>query len=336
MTATRMDRVTTRRELLIALGAGALAAPLASFAQQKRKVWRIGFLASASASGLASRVEALRAGLRDFGYVEGKNLVIEFRWAEGKHERLPELVAELVRLKVDVLVVSTTPAAAAAKRATSTIPIVMSFVGDPVATGLVASLGHPGGNITGLSNVAPDLDGKRVELIKETLPNVTHMTLVWNSGNPVLTLRLKEMQNAAKKWGVTLQPVDVQSSRDLEMALETAAKERTSVLLVPNPIFNFYRREIVNFAGRVRLPLIFDTREQVEEATGLMSYGPDFLVLSRRAATYVDRILKGANPADLPIEQPTKFELVINMKTAKALGITIPQSVLFRADKVIE
>lgn len=302
-------------------------------AQQPKKVPRIGVLRGGSPPD--PFVEAFRQGLRDLGYVEGKNVLIEYRYAEGKPDRLPNLAAELVRIKSDVIVTADTPPIRAAKSATREIPIVMAVVADPVAAGLVASLARPGGNITGLPNLAPELDGKRLELLKETLPIVTRVAWVWDPGNPALTIRLKKMQAASQALGLKLQALEVRNPKELESDLEAAIRERAGALLVPAVMASSYQRQIVDFAEKKRLPLIHDTKEFVEQAGGVMSYGPDFSDLWRRAAVYVDKILKGTRPADLPVEQPTKFEFVINLKTAKQIGVTIPPNVLARADKVI-
>jgi putative ABC transport system substrate-binding protein len=268
--------------------------------------------------------------------VEGKNIQIEYRYAEGKSDRLPNLAAELVRIKSDVIVTADTPPIRAVKSATREIPIVMAVVADPVAVGLVASLARPGGNITGLANLAPELDGKRLELLKETLPTVTRVAWVWDPGNPALTVRLKRIQAAAQALGLKLQALEVRDPKELESAFETAIRARVGALLAPTVMANTYQRQFVGFAKKKRLPLIYDTKEFVEQAGGLLSYGPDLSDLWHRAATYVDKILKGAKPADLPVEQPMRFELVINLKTAKALGLTIPQTILIRADQVIQ
>jgi putative tryptophan/tyrosine transport system substrate-binding protein len=303
-------------------------------AQQAGRISRIGVLRGGSPPD--PFLEALRQGLRDLGYVEGKNVLIEYRYAEGKSDRLPNLAAELVRIKCDVIVTADTPPIRAVKNATREIPIVMAVVADPVAAGLVASLARPGANITGLSNLAPELDGKRLELLKEALPIVTRVAWVWDPGNPALVIRLKGMQAAAQALGLKLQALEVRNPAELESAFEAAIRERAGALLVPAVMASSYQRQIVDFAEKRRLPLIHDTREFVEQAGGLMSYGPDFSDLWRRAATYVDKILKGAKPADLPVEQPKKFELVINLKTAKQLGLTISPNVLARADTVIK
>jgi putative tryptophan/tyrosine transport system substrate-binding protein len=305
-------------------------------AQQSKKVPRIGLLISTCLSATNEAVEAFRQRLRELGYVEGKNIAFECRSAENKLDRLPDLAAELVRLKVDAIITGSTPAVQAAKRATTTIPIVMANVSDPVAMGLVASLARPGGNVTGLSNLAPDLAGKRLELLKETLPKVIRVAYIWDPRSPALTLIQKEMQAAAQALGLKLQSLEVRNHDELAKAFESVVSERAGALIVPAPMFGPYRKELAELAEKKKLPLIFDTRGPVEEAGALMSYGPDFYDMWRRAATYVDKILKGTKPADLPVEQPTKFEFVINLKAAKQIGVTIPQSVLYRADKVIK
>ena len=322
--------------IIIAIVFGGLLGSLPSEAQLPKKIPRIGFLVPGSASSYSARIEAFRKGLSELGYDKGRNIAIEYRYAEGKFDRLPALAAELVRLKVDAIVTASTPAIQAAMQATRTIPIVMANVGDPVAAGLVASLARPGGNITGLSNVSLDLAGKRLELLKETLPKITRVAFVWPSNNPSFTQYFRETHVAAQYLEVTLQSLEVRNPKELETAFEAAIRERAGALMVAGPIFSTYRKQIVDFAGKKPLPLIYETRESVEEAGGLMSYGPDFLDLYRRAATYVDKILKGAKPADLPVEQPMKFEFIINLKAAKQIGLTIPPNVLARADKVIK
>ena len=325
-----------RRRVILAVGAGALAAPLSSFAQQGAKIAQIGFLGVGSAPDWASQVEALRAGLRDLGYVEGKNVAIEYRWAEGKSERLRELAAELVRLKMDVLVTHTTPGSLAAKRATTTIPIVITTVGDPVGVGLAASLGRPGGNITGLSNLDTGLAAKRLELLKEVLPKLARVAVLRNPTNASSVLQFTETQAAARSLGMELQLADVRDPKELEGAFSAIAKASSGALSVlADAIFISRQKQIADFAMTSRLPSVFARNENVE-AGGLMSYGSTLVDQFRQAATYVDKILKGAKPAELPIEQPTRYELVINLKTARALGLAIPQSVLIRADRVIE
>ncbi len=315
-------------------------APLLSEAQQPGKVYRIGLLvpgAGPASSYFAShRLEPLRQGLRELGYVEGQNFTIEYRAAKGKPERLPDLAAELVRLKVDVIVTAATPAAKAAKNATSTIPIVMADPGDPVATGLVASLARPGGNLTGVSSIAPDLASKRLELLKETVPKISRVAVVWNSAIPPAEVALKELRAAALALGVQLQSVEVQGPNGFENAFAAITKERADALFVfPDPLTFNNRELIVDFAAKSRISAMFGAREFVDVG-GLMAYGPSYPDMFQRAGALVGKILKGAKPADLPVEQPTKFELVINLKTAKALGLTIPPSVLIRADQVIQ
>ena len=327
-----------RRRLVLALMAGALAAPLASFAQQPAKIARIGFLTPASSAGDWNiRLQAFRDGLRELGYVEGKNLQLEVRWGEGKLERLPALAAELVQLKVDVIVAASSPSVVAASRATRTIPIVMPLSSDPVGDGLVASLARPGGNITGLSVMSPELGEKRIQLLKEMSPKVSHaMAVLWNPDYVGMRARFEQARVAAPAVGLTVRSVEVRDTRELDIAFEGIIREHPeALLLLVDPLTLSQRSRIVEFAAEQRLPAIYETRDFVDVG-GLISYGPNGLELFRRAATYVDKILKGAKPADLPIEQPTKFELVINMKAAKALGIKFPDSILLRADAVIE
>jgi putative tryptophan/tyrosine transport system substrate-binding protein len=316
---------------------GVLMAPLASLGQQPSKVARIGFLAGDSAADNRPRLQTFLDGLHELGYVEGKNLVIEYRWAEGHYERLPGLAAELVRLPVDVIVTVGDPVVFAAKQATSTIPIVMTSVGDPVARGFIFSLARPGGNVTGVSNFAVTLMGKWLELLKEILPTLSQVAVLRNAANPTHPLFWMEAQGAAPRLGLKLQDVEVRSSDDLDEAFGSVVRARSgAVVVVPDPFLaGGARKRIAELAMRNGIPTMCTFREQVE-AGGLLSYGPDNSANSRRAAGYVDKILRGAKPADLPVEQPTKFELFINLKTAKALGITIPQSVLLRADEVIE
>jgi putative ABC transport system substrate-binding protein len=331
-----MDRVQ-RRDFLIAAGA-LLAAPLAAEAQQAAKIASIGHLAANPATSPHLR-EPLLQGLRDLGYVEGRNLVIEYRSAEGKVERLPALAAELVALKVDVIVASGTLAALAAKQATRTIPIVFSPAGDPVGSGLVTSLARPGGNVTGLSAIAPELVGKRLELLKQAVPGVSRVAVLWQPGafgERTEKDTLKRAEVAARDLGVSLQFVEARGPDDFAKAFSDMSVARTGALTVlASNMFNSERRRLVNLAAEKRLPAVYSAREIVD-AGGLMSYGANLADLNRRAATYVDKILKGTKPADLPVEQPTKFELIINLKTAKDLGLIIPQSVLARADEVIQ
>jgi putative ABC transport system substrate-binding protein len=329
--------MNNRRKLVIALGAGALAAPFASFAQQvPTKGPRIGYLSSDSRSTIASRIEAFQLGLRELGRDEGKNIVIEWRFAEGKAERLSGLAAELVRLNVDLIVTTGPAATRAAKDATVTIPIVMAQDSDPVGNGLVASLARPGRNITGLSSLAAEISGKRLELLKEIVPRLSRVAVFGSSITPGNGHALKETELAAKTLGVQFRYVDVLAANDIAPAFQTAAKARADAILVLSSVVVIAQRpQIADLAVKSHLPTIYDRGEFVEDG-GLMSYGTNFTDLSRRAATYADRILKGGKPAELPVEQPTKFELVVNIKTAKALGIKIPNSILVQATKVIE
>jgi putative ABC transport system substrate-binding protein len=325
-----------RRAFLGTLAGSLLAAPLAAEGQQAGKVPRIGLLSSFSLSATAVWFQAFRRGLRDLGWVEGKNIGIEARYAEEKTDRLPDLAADLVRLKVDIIVAAFANDALAAKKATRTIPIVMASTGDPVAIGLVGNLARPGGNITGLSTLSPDLAGKRLQLLKEIAPKLSHVAVLWNPQSPTSALNWKELQLPARELGIQLHPLEVRSLDDLDKAFENAIKADAEALtIMPDPVFGRNLRRIVEFAAKRRLLSIFHIREFVD-AGGLVSYGPDRSDLFHRAAGYVDKILKGAKPADLPVEQPTKFELVISMKTAKALGLTIPPSLLGRADEVIQ
>jgi putative tryptophan/tyrosine transport system substrate-binding protein len=306
-------------------------------AQQPPKVPRIGYLAAASRTGMSHLTEAFLQGLREVGYVEGTNIAIEYRWADGKFDRLPELAAELVRLKVDVIVAAVTQASLAAKNATGTIPIVMAAVGNPVDSGLIASLARPGANITGTSVMSDEVVGKQLELLKETLPTISRVAALWNPANPVFQkLQLREVDATARALNVSLQKVEARDQDEIERAFKAIAKERTRALhVLPDPVFTTHRRRIADLAVKYRLPTVSGTIESTE-AGMLMSYGPNFPESYRRAATYVDKILKGAKPGDIPVERSTKFELVINLKTAKQIGLTIPQSVLYRADKVIK
>jgi putative ABC transport system substrate-binding protein len=332
-----MDRRTFISSVTLAL----LAAPLAAEAQQPTKVSRVGYLSSLSRSDptYATLRDALLQGLREHGYVEGRTITIEWRFAGGSESGLPNLAAELVRLRVDLLFAEATPSALAAKQATITIPIVFSPIADPIGSGLVATLARPGGNITGLTFMAPELGGKRLELLKETVPGMMRVGVLSHRGNPseaTLKSMLAEMEAAARASGVQLQHQQAQGPNDLDRAFAAMSRERVDgLILLPSAMFSSERRRIADRAAKNRLPTVFFFREFVE-AGGLVSYGPSFVELWRRAAMYVDKILKGAKPGDLPIQQPTKFELVINLKTAKALGLTIPQALLQRADQVIE
>jgi putative ABC transport system substrate-binding protein len=304
-------------------------------AQQVEKIPRIGYLSATSNSVNPARVQAFRQGLRDLGYVEGKTIVVEWRFAEGKPDRLPTLAAELVRLKVAVIVSGGSTATRPVKEETSTIPIVMTQDNDPVGNGFVASLARPGGNITGLATLRSELSGKRLELLKEIVPNLSRVAVLGMSTNPGNSQLLKETELAAGAFGVKLQYLDIQNPKDIGSGFRAASNGRAdAVLVLAGPVFSSRRTEVVQLAIKRRLPAIYDRRD-FGEAGGLMTYGVSVTELDRRAATYVDRILKGAKPANLPVEQPTKFELVINLKAAKQIGLTIPPNVLARADRVI-
>jgi putative tryptophan/tyrosine transport system substrate-binding protein len=325
-----------RKTIIIVFWLVALA--LAPFrqaeAQQPTRMHRVCFLSSRA--GIEVRDEAFRQGLRELGYIEGKNIVVEWRFAEGKLDRLPALAAELVRLKADIIITGGPPATRAAKEATSTIPIVMTFDPDPVGSGFVASLARPGGNITGLSTLAPELSGKQLELLKEVVPRLSRVGVLGTSTQPGYAQVAKEIAIAAEALGVTLQILDVLTPKDIETAFRNASKGHVeAVLVLASAVVTPRRTQIVDLAAKGRLPAIFPYLEYVE-AGGLMSYGVQVNDLYRRAAIYVDKILKGTKPADLPVEQPTKFEFIINLKAAKQIGLTIPPNVLARADKVIK
>ncbi len=325
-----------RRQFLVAMGAGMSLAPLASYAQQQGKMARIGRLSPASASADASSFGAFQQNLRDLGWIVGQNMTMEDRYAEGRLDRLPELAAELVRLKVDVIVVGATTSALAAKNATATIPIVMVVGGDPVASGLVGSFARPGGNVTGVNALIQELSVKRVELLKETVPSLTRVAVLSNPTFPDSGPSVKGLQGAARALGLQLRVVEVRDPAELENAFAAISAERARALIVlGDPMFNTHRRRIVEFAAKSRLPAMYGLLSYVD-AGGLMFYGASLPEMFKLASVYVDKILKGAKPGELPVEQPSKFELVINVKTAKALGITIPRSLLLRADKVIE
>ena len=327
-----------RRAFLTTIGAGLVLAPLAVEAQPAGKVPRVGVLFAGSRSDPAFQraVDAFQQGLVELGYVEGQSIAIEYREAQGKYERLPDLAAELVRLKVDVIVGATVPTIQAARQATKTIPIVMTLIADPVATGLVANVARPAGNITGLSTMAPDLMGKQLELLREVLPKASRVAVLWNPANPSNALQLREAQDAARALGVRLQPLEVRDPTEFEKAFAAMTRERAGALLVLSDSTLLTQRErIADLAAKSRLPAVSGMRAHAE-AGGLIAYGANIFDIWRRAATYVDKILKGAKPGDLPVEQPTKFELVINLKTAKALGLTIPQALLIRADEIIQ
>jgi putative ABC transport system substrate-binding protein len=320
-----------RREFITLVG-GAAAWPLTARAQHAGKMWRIGYITHAP----NPVYEALFERLRELGYVEGQNTIIERRYAQGKAEKFQEFAVEMVRLKADLIITITTPAALAAKNATTTIPIVIPTAIDPVGTGLIASLAHPGGNITGGAILTGEMAAKRLELLKELVPSLSRTAVLWNSANPANALAWRDTQGAALALGVTLQSHDVQGPKDFEVAFATIAEERPDALFVLDDALTIpYRKEIADFAMQMRLPSVFAAKDRVE-AGGLMSYGPRYSEMMRRAASQVDKILKGAHPADLPMEQSTTFELVINLKTAKALGLEVPPTLLARADEVIE
>ena len=312
-----------------------LAAPLAAEAQQTTKVTSIGYLIGPSLSANAARIEAFRQGLRELGYVEGKNIVIEYRYADGNLDRLPALAAELVRLRVDIIVSSGPPSTRAAKDATVTIPIVMGFDNDPVVNGFVGSLARPGGNITGLATLAPELSGKRLELLKETISKLSRVAVLGTSTNPGNAQSLKETELAAGSLRVQLQYLDVRDPKDIETAFRAASKGRADgVLVLQSPVINSQRMKVVELAVTSRLPATYPQTDYTE-AGGLMYYGANTPDLFRRVALYVDKILKGRAPADLPVEQPIKFEFIVNLKAAKRIGLTVPPNVLERADRVI-
>jgi putative tryptophan/tyrosine transport system substrate-binding protein len=325
-----------RRREFITLVGGAAGWPLAAQAQQSAKIPRIGLLSPFSPSDTAPWHQAFLQGLNALGWVEGKNIIIEYRWAEGRNDRLTALIADFARLKVDVIVTAVTNDTLAAKNATREIPIVMAAAGDPVATGIVESLARPGGNITGLSQMNPDTTGKRLELLKEIAPRISSVAVLINPEDPIGVLGWKEIQLPARNLGIEVQSLEARTTADLEKALDAVIKARLGALaIMPNPVFVVNLKRIADFALQNRLPSTFQLRE-FTAAGGLLSYGPDRNDMFRRAAAFVDKILKGAKPADLPIEQPTKFDLAINVKTAKTLGLTVPPTLLATADEVIE
>ena len=324
-----------RRTFLTGTGAVLLATPLVAEAQQTGKVFRIGVLGHSSASASAGRIEAFRQGLRDLGYVEGKNVALEYRWSEGKLDRLPQLAAELIRGKVDVIVTHSA-GGLAAKRATTTIPIVMESLADAVSTGLVSNLARPGGNVTGLSGFAPELSGKRLELIREIRPNAARIAILANLANPATAPVIRATESAAQQMRMHLSIVDVRLTGELNAAFDTMTRARNDAfVLAADPLLFSLDRRIIDLAARHRLPAVYETR-RFAEAGGLLSYGPLTHERFARVALYVDRILRGARAGDLPVEQPSTFELVLNLKTAKSLGLDIPRSLRLRADHVIE
>jgi len=327
--------VLERRAFVRLAVLGVIAAPLAAQAQQPGKVPRIGFLFFGS-PGPSPELDAFRQGLRELLYIEGQNITIEYRFASGRLERLPELATELVRLKLDVIVTPGTPASVAAKQATSTIPIVFAGVADAVGAGLVANFARPGGNVTGLTSISAELGGKRLELLKEVVPKASRVAVLYNPADRSNVLVLKELQESAPALGLTLQPLEVRGPGEFEGAFVAMSRKRAHALFGAAGILTTeHRKAIVDLAAKSRIPAMWGERQFVE-AGGLMSYAVNFYDQVRRAATYVDKILKGVKPGDLPVEQPTKFELVVNLKTAKALGLTIPQSILLRADHIIQ
>jgi putative ABC transport system substrate-binding protein len=323
-----------RREFIKLIGGAAAAWPLAARAQPAGKMYRIGVLETTPADLNAANLDALRQGMRALGYIEGQNLVFEYRSANGRGERFPELAMDLLRLKVDVIVTRGTPAVLAAKNATMTVPVVMAAMGEPLM--VVSSLAHPGGNITGLSGYSTDLEAKRFEVLKEMVPSAARIAGLYNMGNAVVPPQWSELQRAAQTLGVQSQLLDVRKSEDIAPAFDAASRERADGLLVGvDALTQTNRKLIAELALTHRIPTIYVSKEFVE-AGGLIAYGPSYPNLYRRAASYIDKVLKGEKPGDLPIEQPTKFELVINLKTAKALGLTVPPTLLARADEVIE
>jgi len=325
-----------RRDGIIALGLAFAMCGAVAEAQQGARIPRVGFLVPGSASGFATRVEAFRQGLRELGYVEGKSIAIEYRWAEGKLDRLPELSAELVRSKVDVIVTSGDAAIRAAKEKTTTIPIVVGVAGDLVGPGYVSSHARPGGNITGLLDISPELSTKRLELLKESFPEVSRVAILLNAANPVMVLNFKETERAARAMGLKPESLEVRNGNDFDSALLAPTRGQAEVLIVlQDSLVIAHSIRIIKFAAKHRLPgMYFDSRWV--DAGGLMSYGPNYSDLFRRAAGYVDKILKGRKPSDLPVQQPMKFEMIINLKTAKQIGVTIPSNVLARADRIIK
>jgi ABC-type uncharacterized transport system substrate-binding protein len=325
-----------RREFITLLGGAAAAWPLTSRAQQSGRIYRIGVLETSPAASNAANFDALRKGLRELGYVEGQNLVLDYGSADGRPERYPQLVTELLHLNVDLIVTRGTPAVMAAKNATETIPVVMAASGEPVGTGVVAGLARPGGNVTGLSALTTELVAKRLELMRETVAGIRRIAFLQNMGNPVAPSQWEELNTAALSLGLEAQLLDVRKPEDIAQAFDTAIAQRADAILVGNDTVTLvHRRQVVELAVKHRLPAMYNNREFID-AGGLMAYGVSYPDLYRRAAIFVDKIFKGAKPADLPVEQPTKFELMINLKAAKALGLDIPATVLARADEVIE
>jgi ABC-type uncharacterized transport system substrate-binding protein len=323
-----------RREFITLLG-GAAALPLAARAQQTAKLPIIGFLGQSTPVVESQRLDAFLKRLRELGWTEGRTVAIEYAWGQGSSERFAEIAADFVRLKVDVIVTAGTPNVIAAKQATSVIPIVFAVAGDPIANNLVASLARPGGNVTGLSTVATDLAGKRLELLREAVPGFRRLAIIGNVANSLAVLEMSEVQAAAARFGLEAAALEIRRAEDIAPAFEALRGGADALYVVADPLINTNRARIHTLAMGARLPAIYNAKEHVE-AGGLMSYGPNFPELYRRAAEYVDKILRGAKPADIPVEQPTKFDLVVNLTTAKALGLDIPPTLLARADEVIE
>jgi putative ABC transport system substrate-binding protein len=326
-----------RRAFISGIVGSLLAAPLGAEAQPAGKVWKLGYLDKGAAARSKPYVDGLKQGLHDLGWIEGRNILIEVRFAEGKTDQLPRLAAELVRLKMDVIVTSTTPAALAAKHATTTIPIVIGFSADPVGSGIVASLAHPGGNITGWTHSGLELRAKYLELLKEAVPDATRIGVLWNPANEVHKPSLKVIEGAAQRLKVELYPTGAQDPKEIEHAFSTLAEKRVQALVVfPDGMFQTQTPQLLALAARYRLPSLYGVREYADLG-GLMAYGANIAKMHRQlSASLVDKVLRGAQPANLPVAQPTEWELVINLKTAKALGLTIPPSLLQRADQVIE
>ena len=325
-----------RREFLGVLGGTACTWPLSLRAQHSPKVPKVGFLGNSTAVLEANLVGPFRNGLRELGYEEGRNILIEYRWADGDYQRLPDLIDNLLAANVDLIVTAGTPAALAVKKATTSVPLVMVAVGDPVGSGIVPSLSRPGGNITGLSSIAPDLEGKRLELLREVAPKVSRVALFWNPTNFFHAVSLQQARAGAQTLRIDLQLLGVSTSEELDQAFAAIIRTRPdALLLLADRVFLHNRVRIMEFAGKHRLPSVNAYRELVE-AGGLMSYGPSYEEMHRRAAIYVDKIIKGTNPGELPVEQPAKFTLVVNLNAAKALGLEIPPTLLARADEVIE
>jgi putative tryptophan/tyrosine transport system substrate-binding protein len=323
-----------RREVLKLLGGAATAWPLVARAQHKMP--HVGFMGNSTAALEANLVNSFRAGLRELGYEEGRNIVIDYLWAEGNYERFPALVDQFIAAKVDVIVTAGTPAALAVKEKTKTVPLVVVAAGDPVGTGLVQNLARPEGNLTGLSSIAPDLEGKRLQLLREVVPTLSRVAMFFNSLNPFHVASVRQAGAAAQTLGLKLQPLDIRSADDFDSAFAAIRKERPDALFIlADRVFLHNRQRIMDLAAEQRLPSI-NAYEELVEAGGLLSYGPSYEDMHKRAATYVDKILKGAKPGSLPIEQPTKFTFTINLKTAKALGVTIPSQLLGLADRLVE